>query len=191
MIGHWPTYVSADLRDPEPLTPSHLSCGQRITTMPHSITDDKISDPTFGVPPIKDMKHQGQLIEHFQNRWKKEYLRSLHECHKTPGMNKQQIWIGDVAIIHDDIPRTNWKLAVVEKLITGLDGITRAAEIRTASGRTNRSITRLFLLEVNDNESSLDAQQVWLSEVTHRIQWLEIDWEFQLWHIEDWRCGQT
>ena len=84
-------YVSADLRDPEPLTSSYLLCGQHITTMPHSITDDKISDPTFGVPPIKDMKHQGQLIEHFQNRWKKEYLRSLHECHKTPGMNKQQI----------------------------------------------------------------------------------------------------
>ena len=40
-------------------------------------------------------------------------------------------------IVHDDIPRINWKLAVVERLITGLDGITRAAEIRTSGGKTN------------------------------------------------------
>ena len=36
-------------------------------------------------------------------------------------------------IIHDDFPRINWKLAVVERLITGgLDGITRA---RTTGGK--------------------------------------------------------
>ena len=41
-------------------------------------------------------------------------------------------------IIHDDFPRINWKLAVVERLITGgLDGIARA---RTAGGKlTNPS----------------------------------------------------
>ena len=55
-------------------------------------------------------------------------------------------------IIHDDIPRINWILAVVEGLITGLDGITRAAEIRTAGGKTNRPTTRLFPLEINVNE---------------------------------------
>jgi len=38
------TYVSADLRDPESLTPSHLLCGRRITSMPHAMTDDEISD---------------------------------------------------------------------------------------------------------------------------------------------------
>ena len=49
------TYVSADLRDPEPLTPSHLLCGRSITSMPHAITDDETSDPTFGGPSIKEM----------------------------------------------------------------------------------------------------------------------------------------
>ena len=48
----------------------------------------------------------------------------------------------------------------MEKLITGLDGITRAAEIRTTNGRTNRPITRLFLLEVKEDESSNEVQQV-------------------------------
>ena len=47
--------------------------------------------------------------------------------------------------------RINWKLAVVERLITGLDGVTRAAEIKTAGGKTNQPITRLFLLEINES----------------------------------------
>ena len=160
------TYVSADLRDPEPLTPSHLLCSRRITSMPHAITEDEISDPTFGGPPIKEMaKHQSQMIQHFESRWRKEYLTSLCEYHKAFGTTKQQIQVGDVVIIHDDVlnddvPRTNRNLAVVEKLVTGLDGITRAAEIRTTNGRTNRPITKLFPLEVNGNDSSPETQVV-------------------------------
>jgi len=125
------TYVSADLRDPEPLTPSHLLCGRHITSMPQAITNDEISDPIFGVPPIRQMaKHQRQLIQHIEARWTREYLTSLHECHKTTGTTKQQVHIGDVAIVHNDAPKSKWKLAVVEKLVTGLDGITRDKDCR-------------------------------------------------------------
>ena len=160
------TYVSADLKDPEPLTPSHLLCGRRITSLPHMIMDDEISDSTFGVPPLKEIaKRQSQLIQHFQSRWKKEYLTSLRKYHKASGTTKQQVQVGDVVIVHDDIPRTNWKLAIVEKLITGLDGVSRAAEIRTAGGRTNRLTTKLFPLEVNEDGSSMEIQQVPPSDV--------------------------
>ena len=159
------TYVSADLRDPEPLTPSHLLCGRRVTSLPHTIMDDEISDeisdPTYGVPSVRETaKRQSQLIQHFQSRWSKEYLTSLREYHKTSRKTKHEIQVGDVVIIHDDTPRTTWKLAVVEKLITGLDGITRAAEIRTTNGTTNCPITRLFPLEVKEDESSKEVQQV-------------------------------
>ena len=64
------------------------------------------------------------------------------------------IKVGDIVIIHEDTPRVGWKLAVVEKLITGSDGMTRTAEIRTAGGRTNRPIVRLIPLEVHVNEQS-------------------------------------
>ena len=52
-------------------------------------------------------------------------------------------------IIHNDTPRSEWKLTAVEKLMTDSDGIVRAAEIRTAGGRTNRPIAQLIPLEVN------------------------------------------
>ena len=37
---------------------------------------------------------------------------------------------------------------MIEELISGNDGLIRAAKLRTASGRTNRPITRLYPLEV-------------------------------------------
>jgi len=46
------TNVSPDLDDPEPLTPSHLHCGRRITSLPHKIVDD---DPTYNVLPVKEI----------------------------------------------------------------------------------------------------------------------------------------
>jgi len=55
-----------------------------------------------------------------------------------------------VVVVHDDGPRSRWQLAVIEELIEGLDGGIRAAKIRTANGKTNRSVTKLFPLEVND-----------------------------------------
>ena len=57
---------------------------------------------------------QGVLLQHFQSRWKKEYLTALREFHRTTGTNEQTVNIGDVVQIHDDVPRNQWKLAVIE-----------------------------------------------------------------------------
>ena len=154
------TYVSSDPSDPEPLTPSHLICGRRITSLPHLMLDETV-DPTYGAASVTEMaKRQSQLIQHFQSRWKREYLTSLREYHRSSGRgNKEVIKVGDIVIIHDDAPRAGWKLAVVEKLITGSDGMTRAAEIRTARGTTNRPIVRLIPLEVNGRLIPLEVNE--------------------------------
>ena len=57
---------------------------------------------------------------------------------------------------HDDGPRVNWRLAIVTKLLVGGDGLTRAAEIRTSTGTTNRPITKLYPLEVNSSTDLTD-----------------------------------
>ena len=53
-------------------------------------------------------------------------------------------------LIHDDVPRTKWKMAVIEQLIRGND---RAATIRYNGGRTNRPISKLYPLEVSSVET--------------------------------------
>ena len=46
----------------------------------------------------------------------------------------------------------NWRLAVVLKLLVGCDGFTRAAEIQTSTGYTNRPIAKLYPVEVHNDE---------------------------------------
>ncbi len=145
------TYVSADIDDEEALTPSHLLNGRRITSLPHENVDDEdIDDPDYGnlTEMTRRARRQALLLQHFRNRWKTEYLTSLREFHKTTGNNKQTINIGDIVLVHDDKPRVNWKLAVIENLIEGEDGQIRAAHIRTSTGKTNRPIARLYPLEI-------------------------------------------
>ena len=65
-------------------------------------------------------QRHAQILEHFWSRWKSEYLT-------------------------DDQPRGKWNLAVVEKLIFGNDGKTRAVRIRTDNCITTRPIIKLYL----------------------------------------------
>jgi hypothetical protein len=44
-----------------------------------------------------------------------------------------------------------WKLAVVKLVITGRDGIVRAAQLKTTNGYLERAIQHLFPLELNCN----------------------------------------
>ena len=106
----------------------------------------------------REPRDKTQILQHFQQRWKREYLTSLRESHKGADPSKQNIRVGDVVVVHDDVPRSRWQLAIIEELIEGLDGGIRAAKIRTANGKTNRPVTKLFPLEVNDvSESSVNA----------------------------------
>ena len=145
------TYSSSDIGDPEPITPSHLLHGRRITTLSHTrVKDDEIKDPDFG--DVSAVKHRARvhaiIIKHFWRRWRNEYLTALRETHKTTGNNEQQVNVGDVVLVHDDSARVNWNLAVMESLNKGANGLVCSANIRTATGRNNHPIARLYPLEV-------------------------------------------
>ena len=145
------TYVSSEIDDAEPLTPSHLLYGRRITNLPHPLQEVICDDPTYnsGTSQIEDQaKRRNKLVQHFWNRWRQEYLTSLREFHKVSGKNETEIKVGDVVQVHDDTKRVNWRLAIVERIINGKDGLVRAADIKTSTGYTNRPITKLYPLEV-------------------------------------------
>ena len=105
------TYLPSATGDPEPLTPSHLLYGRRIVPLPHpDVGDEEICDPDYHSADQLRSKvdRQGLLLQHFQSRWKKEYLTSLREVHRTTGVTGQAVKIGDVVQIHDDSPRSQW-----------------------------------------------------------------------------------
>ena len=157
------TRLSTDINSFEPLTPSHLMYGRRITTLPfHYAADEEVDDPTYGRSTEPLVLSQAYLrtqniLRNFWRNWSEVYLPALREHHqKTRGPIKELIKIGDIVQVHAETKRAEWKLAVVEQLNRGADGLVRSAEIRTSNGRTSRPISKLYPLEVI--ESSLKIQ---------------------------------
>jgi len=69
------TYVSSDLSDPEPITPSYLLYGRRVQKIPYDLEDsDDLDDPDFLTPGMikKQIDKQTQVINQFWVCWKNE-----------------------------------------------------------------------------------------------------------------------
>ena len=117
------TYVSPDLTDPQPLTPFHLLYGRRICSVPHPLDDlEELEDPTYviGNSMRQRVDKQSQVINQFWSHWKTEYLTSLREFNnKRSGHSKEAIRVGDIVVVHNDKPRLQWRLAIIEELIRG------------------------------------------------------------------------
>ena len=100
------TYVSSE--DPEePLTPSHLLVGFRILSLPGPEVSD---DPDYSPEELtRRANHLSQILQHFWNRWKREYLLELREFHRSRERygSTYVVQRGDVVTIYDEgHPRT-------------------------------------------------------------------------------------
>ena len=145
------SFVSSEDLD-EPLTPSHLLTGRRLPDPPPDVDSD------YGRTSVElslRARNLNTLLDHYWQRWKREYLLELREQHRTSRKNV----VGDgkvlaVGVIYDQgLPRGFWKLGCVEELITGSDGQCRGAFVRVKSGRSSRSLLKhpvqhLYPLEV-------------------------------------------
>jgi len=136
-------YSSADSDDVdvEPITPYHLLHGRLIVSLPHLDTQD--DNPTYGETDLKrSAKTQALLLPHFWHRWKMHYLTTLREFHQNTGCNTQTVKVGDNVLSHDDTPRVQRKLAVVEEVNKRTDGLICSVHVRTATGKTNWPIAK-------------------------------------------------
>ena len=157
------SYVSSDDIE-EPLTPSHLLVGRRILSLPDNLNYLELDD--FEVSDVsvqRRAKHLNSVLNHFWRRWSKEYLLELRESHRHHHLGKScsSISIGDIVIVHDqDHPREFWKVAKVERVLSGKDGHVRGAVLTVASRSGHpttlqRPLQLLCPLELNhhgDNE---------------------------------------
>ena len=114
----------------EVLTPSHLILGQRLSPFSFKMS-----------PTVDQLETNAQLskrflflkkkLTHFWNRWKKEYLVNLRECHRMKKSTPNVVEKGEVVLIHEDgAKRLTWKMGIVENLITGKDGEVRGVSIQ-------------------------------------------------------------
>ena len=92
------------------------------------------------------------VIQAFWTRWQKEYLTSLREynSYQKKASNKTAVAIADVVLIHDNVPRNQWKIGVVTDLHKGKDGLVTSVSLRISSGsELLRLIEKLCPLEVS------------------------------------------
>lgn len=130
--------LSSDPYDFEALSPGHFLIGKPIMMLPFQ---------NGGLSESRDLKETWKIIQQitqqFWNRWKGEYLQQLQKSvkwHKDT-INFEE---GSLVIIKNKyIPPTCWKMARIIKLKTGVDGKSRIAVLRTATGTTTRAITEL------------------------------------------------
>jgi hypothetical protein len=116
------SYVSSEDIE-EPLTPSHLSCGRRLLSLPNIVNGNDEKDPDWQPNKSEIVRkgvHLEKLIEHFWKRWRNEYLLELRESHRLRIKNTPQrkvVRVGDAVVVRDDTPRVSWKIGRVEELI--------------------------------------------------------------------------
>ena len=157
--SHPLTYVSSDDLE-EPLTPSHLLVGCRLLSLPDDLSYIDDNDEEFTVSDDtlqKRAKYLNNVINHFWNRWVKEYLLELRNAHRYPKASRQSSSVheGDMVVVHDsDIPRGFWKIGRMTKLITGKDNQVRGAVLRVAArGEQTTTLQRPLQLEIHCSSS--------------------------------------
>ena len=153
------TYISDDIRDVQPLTPSQLVRGYNLRLFPTSIDNDIINDPTFGSKDHlnKAFLRRSNLVKNFWLRWRHEYLTSLRERYSYKNNSTFPTTSGQVVLVYDETPRINWKMGVVTELFKGRDEHIRSVAVKTASGIIKRPVTKLYPLEI---ECDLDFVKI-------------------------------
>ena len=140
------TYLSEENCD-EHITPSHLMYGRNINR--RNIVNDNDNVITLDKTLITTrIKHVTAVLNHFWNRFYKEYLLSLCEKYRYQKNNtkkKRELKINDVVLIQDDktTPRNNWRKGKVEELIVSRDSKIRGAVLRVY----NKKKDSTFLLK--------------------------------------------
>ena len=122
----------------------------------------------FGVPTIRDVllpaipmretnlakawNCQRQLLAHLKKRWQQYYLTSLRTWRRGLQSYRTPVVGEPVLIVENRLGRGKWHHGRIEELITGTDGVDRAAFVRTFDQEGNsilmrRSVCHLVPLE--------------------------------------------
>ena len=125
------TYVDSDVKELNVITPSQLIRGRRLRAFHTPCDINELSDPSYCT--TKSLQERVQytmtLSKNLWKRWVSEYLLALRESHKCLIKGNNDTWprAGDIVLIHDDGPRSQWKLSKITGLHAGRDGLIRVA----------------------------------------------------------------
>lgn len=132
--------MSDDPEDLAALTPGHFLVGSALIAVPEP---SLVEEPTSRLSRWQLVQ---QMREHFWTRWASEYLHTL--AHRPKWCKGgESVTVGRLCLIRNEAtPPNRWPLARIEALHPGADGHVRVVEVRTASSRLTRPVSKLVLL---------------------------------------------
>ncbi|XP_065899351.1 uncharacterized protein [Dysidea avara] len=111
---------------------------------------------------LERWKSGQRCLIQFWKIWCKDYLLSLRERNQSTlnqvrNTFKEKPQIGDVVLIKESLPRGQWKVGRICKLIKGRDDAIRSAEVMLPTRRyLHRALKLLYPIECPDNHSVED-----------------------------------
>ena len=117
----------------------------------------------------QDLKKRAKYLQSCKDKvwkqWTNEYLKSLRERHNMKHQSKEmKLKVGDMVIIKGgERNHAHWKTGIVDKLISGRDGVVRAVRLRAGKSFLERAVQHLYPLELScdrEQPTVLNAQAI-------------------------------
>ena len=104
------------------------------------------------------------ITSHFWERWCKEYLVNLRESQRISSVNNNlpAVCLKDIVLVEDEkLPRSMWRVGIVEELYKGEDDKVRGAAVRIPKTKSllKRPVNRLYPIE-SIRESDVNKDNV-------------------------------
>lgn len=150
-------YVSADLADPDPVTPNCLLIGRPDGSLLQVVY------PETEILTKRRWRHSQVLADRFWTAFIRHYLPAMQTREKwqrpSPDIEPGSV----VMLVDPQVPRSLWHIGRVTKVFPGADGHVRIAEIQIKGRTYTRPIARLIVLpeipEEDQHPGSEDNQQ--------------------------------
>lgn len=130
--------LTDDINDVDVLTPGHFLIGEPMNAAPDRILSTETT-------PIKRWHHMQQIVQHFWQRWRSEYITTLQQRHKW-ARRAENLEVGMLALIVDEtLPPAKWALGRVTEVHAGNDGLVRVVTLKHKTGFIKRPVLKLVV----------------------------------------------
>ncbi|XP_026112361.1 uncharacterized protein LOC113091129 [Carassius auratus] len=143
-------YVSSDVADLDPITPNMLLMGRRDASLPQVVyTPEPLSKRRW--------RHSQTIIDHFWSYFTQHYLPGLQTRQKWQRVTQDLAENTVVMIIDPQLPRAQWPIGRVVKLIPSADGHVRSAQVQVNDRLYLRPVAKLVRLPALPDGGEADS----------------------------------
>ncbi|XP_030758530.1 uncharacterized protein LOC115884169 [Sitophilus oryzae] len=144
--------LSSDPNDLLPITPAHFLIGETLMSQPEpDLTNVKEN-------LLSKLQQCQQMVQHFWNRWSKEYISELQIRSKWKQSFPNVIKPGILVIVKEDnTPPLKWQLGRVVGVHPGADNVIRAVSIKTSRGTIQRPVMKTCVLPEHCQAEKVEA----------------------------------